>query len=239
MPTEERRMKGRLREAARPFIPGRHLAVALCTGSRALADRGVAWIAAGDGAKGSAGRLGWAAATAIGVAVVVVQHPPLMTLLVAAWCVAAWVLAPAPRNDQDEPGEDHHPAEAVSPAAHIVARAVREIAAETGQRGVHLDTIAAALPGATKQTVRQTLDAAGITVTEGLNLKAAGGRQRNRQGVLVRDLPEGLGQPPTAPAPAPPGGHDRGPAYTPVTPHPQPDVEPSPHTQTNPRPGAR
>ncbi|WP_075001186.1 hypothetical protein [Streptomyces qinglanensis] len=230
----------RAREAARPFIPGRHLATSLCTGSRALLERGAAWVAAGDGTQGSVTRLGGVAAGAVGIVLLVDQHPPMMTPLTAAWCVAAWTLAPAPtpRNDQDEPGEEQ-PAEAVPPAAHIVALAIREITADTGQRGAHLDTIADALPGATKQTVRQALDAAGIPVTEGLNLKAAGGRQRNRQGVLLRDLPDGLGHLPDTPAPGPPGSPDRGPAYTPVTPHPQPGPAPAPHTPNSPHPPAR
>ncbi|MFE9391686.1 hypothetical protein [Streptomyces sp. NPDC006784] len=237
MPEEKPRPVARAREAARPFVPGRHLATSLCSGSRALLERGAAWIAAGDGTQGSATRLGGVAAGAVGIVLLVDQHPPMMTPLTAAWCVAAWTLAPAPRNDQDEPGEQ--PVEVVPPAAHIVARAVREITADTGQRGAHLDTIADALPGATKQTVRQALDAAGITVTEALNLKAPGGRQRNRMGVLVRDLPDGLGQPDPTPAPGPPGSPDRGPAYTPVTPHPQPGAAPAPHAPTSPRPGAR
>ncbi|WP_127201760.1 hypothetical protein [Streptomyces sp. Z26] len=217
------------------------------TGSRVLVTTTWEWVTADDG-KERAGRL---TTLAVGGALVatagVTRAPALGWLVPAVWTLAAWAAAPfpgaepSPEQDQQntgEPGEQPTTEPPALPAADIVARAVREICADTAQRGVHLAHLADEIPGATKAAVRRALEDAAVPITQSLNLKHAGGRQLNRQGVLLRDLPAGLGEDPApAPAEGPLPGPLQPPAHTPVSTRLLAAPEAADHSPIRPHPG--
>ncbi len=148
-------------------------------------------------------------------------------LLVAAWVAAPPMAAPVPAGRGDtavaHPPEDQHSLDAAT-----IARLVRQIAVANSWQGVQLDDLLAHLPGRSKADLVAALSEARIPVEEQLKIRLPGGRQRNRKGVRVSALPEGLGEAPATPAetplPAPVEHHAEGPP-TPLpnrfTVHPQ------------------
>lgn len=120
-----------------------------------------------------------------------------------ALLIAAWAVAPE-KPKKKTPQSSKQDAAVLAPVdAATVAALVRQIAAAGGWQGVHLDDLLAHLPGRSKTELLDALAGAGIPVAEQLKLTLPGGRQRNRQGVRVSALPQGLGEDPPAAAQAP------------------------------------
>lgn len=175
-----------------------------------------------------AGTVGAVVVVIVGGAVVYVAAPyagPIGIAAGVAWLIAAGIVAPAttaaPVERAEEPGEQ--PAQPPLDAA-MVAELVRRIAAAGGWQGAHLDDLLANLPGRSRGELLAVLAGAKIPVADQLKLTLPGGRQRNRQGVRLSTLPEGLGE--AVPAPASPPSHhpaelvpDPPPRVAPVTVH--------------------
>lgn len=120
-----------------------------------------------------------------------------------ALLIAAWAVAPE-KSKKKTPQSSRQDAAVPPPVdAATVAALVRQIAAAGGWQGVHLDDLLAHLPGRSKTELLDALAGAGIPVAEQLKLTLPGGRQRNRQGVRVSALPQGLGEDPPAVAQTP------------------------------------
>jgi hypothetical protein len=211
-PTEATPAPAGLMAQLRPYLPTRYLATALCSGSLALSRQVWEWV---NSWQRGAGLL-----VGLYVAGYEETHGQTWILPVAcgAWVAGALVLSPTvpaahaeeADEDQDEELEegdgeqllaDEDQGEGITvPASlppldvHIVARLVREIAAEHGWQGAHLDDLLARLPGRSKTELCATLTQAGIAVAEQLKLRLPGGVQRNRQGVRLDSLPAGLGE---------------------------------------------
>jgi hypothetical protein len=135
--------------------------------------------------------------------------------LAAGWLVGAAILAPrdawrpsAP--PQTTPAKDTQAAPKAADrtplTAEAAAAAVRRVAAAGGWQGAHLDDVLAHLPGHSRKELLDVLAEARVPIAEQLKIRLPGGRQRNRQGVRVRDLPAGLGETPPAPPQDPAAG---------------------------------
>jgi hypothetical protein len=108
----------------------------------------------------------------------------------AAWIVAALLVAPQAlpaRGNVEEPESPAPPR-----PAQVLAQFVKTVAAKHGQRGVHLDDLLPHLPGIDRQGLLAALREAGIPVKEQLKLRTPNGKQRNRQGIRVDDIPADL-----------------------------------------------
>lgn len=135
------------------------------------------------------GRFGWKTVL-IGTAVVVYasfRYRTWIWWMLAAWCAAAWMHAPAPvEADEETAGEDpaeHDP--------HDVVDLVRDLIGD--DRGVLLTALRSPLHAADTRAVREALTAADVRVREGV--RTAGG---NGPGVHRDDLPP-LSPPPDRP----------------------------------------
>lgn len=225
----------------RPYLPGRHIAEHLCTGSAELARRGWAWVTAEDW-RTAGERLAYLGGGAYVAWYGAQIHPEVvMPTAAGAWCIAALALSPAPgcaatvdhehdQEDEELQEDDEEDADPSPPPldAATVARAVRQLAAAGGWQGAHLADVAAHL-GHPAEEILDVLHAAGIEVAEQLKIRLPGRRQRNRQGVRVSALPPGLEEdPPHCPVTGPSGPLVGGPAEGPAAPSPPPPIEASP-----------
>ncbi|MFD5033625.1 hypothetical protein ACFWM0_24940 [Streptomyces sp. NPDC058405] len=141
---------------------------------------------------------------------------------VVTWCVAAWIVSPPPGPGRPSRSpEVNGPEESVDPGLAAVVALVRTVAAANGHQGVHLADLIAT--GDLAPWEQPELKAAltsewGIPVEE-IKLRF-NGRQRVRDGVRLRDLPELPDEAaPEVPAEAPPEGV--------VSPSPRPLPEPA------------
>ncbi|MFE0689004.1 hypothetical protein ACFV0Z_12760 [Streptomyces xiamenensis] len=160
------------------------------------------------------------------VAYLVRSTPPLLSGIVVAWCVTAWVLSPTPAGrsgadgdvleeefdgDADD-GQEHDDVDVLEEAAPLpsptdtraaVLALVPALAA--GRLGVHVDELLTAahqqglLRGWAKGDLRALLEDGG-TPTPDLNLARPDlGRRCTRAGVRVADLPAAPSHPVTTP----------------------------------------
>jgi len=208
------------RPALRPYLPDPRLLRALCRactqGSARIIVLTWRWCRAapaGDRLLRGAVPGGVLAVAVYGVRV---EGRGVLLGLAGAWLVAAAALAPrevwapadAPAKEDSAPElagpESALPAAPLGP--ELLAATVREIAGAHGWAGAHLSDIETRL-GATREALLAALAEAGIEVAEQLKVMLPGGRQRNRQGVRLRDLPAGLGEAPEPPPPGPVVGH--------------------------------
>lgn len=207
----------------RPYLPDRNALASLYAGSVELSQLLWTWRAKHTDWRHIRNR-GACVLTGIYVMAYEAHHSPFVLPAVGVtWCAAAWYLSPAvdqddeavigqdddagPGESDDEPTDRGNALALARPGlppleAELVARMVRETAADHGWLGVHLDTLLTRLPGRSKKELTDCLAAAAIQVHPGFKLSFPNGPSRNRQGVRVDALPPGLGQAPPAPAPA-------------------------------------
>lgn len=214
---EESAGPGLLRQL-RPYLPDRHAASSLCSGSSEIWRLAWGWITEKDW-KTALERLGCIGAGAYVAVYLDLHHMPFVLPAAAgAWVVTAWYLSPAARTaavdvdqddelvdagDEDDKDQDDDEPPAAPPLdVVLVARLVREIAAERGWAGAHLDELLDRLPGRTDAELLHVLADHGIAVAPQFKVRLPGGGQKNRRGVRLGSLPAGLGE---APQPAPAG----------------------------------
>ncbi|MFC1410391.1 hypothetical protein ACEZCY_14110 [Streptacidiphilus sp. N1-12] len=206
----------------RPYLPGRATGRMLAAGSRVMWCIGWRWLT------GSGWRTGLHQAGGVGLGVYVAAYldlhvtPFLAPAAVALWVGGAIYYAPAARVAGPAAGAEPLPEEPEGEPFTVeeVAALVRQIAAEHGWLGVHLDDLLTALPGVSRTDLLDVLAEGGIPVAEQLKIRLPGGRSRNRRGVRLSALPPGLGE---APAAAPSGG----PQSAPLPPLSTPPTAPS------------
>ncbi|MYZ35850.1 MULTISPECIES: hypothetical protein [unclassified Streptomyces] len=108
------------------------------------------------------------------------------------WCVAAWIVSPPPGPKRaPRRSEGHEPEESAGRDLATVAALIRTVAAEHNHQGAHLaDLIATGLldPWQQPELKAALTSEWGIPVAE-IKLRFRG-RQRVRDGVRLRDLPE-------------------------------------------------
>lgn len=206
----------------RPYLPGRTTFRILGAGSRVMWRIGWRWLT-GSGWRTDLNRVG-----GVGLGVYVAGYldlyvtPFLAPAAVALWVGGAIYYAPPISGPAPLAGAEPLPEEPEGDPFTVeeVAALVRQIAAEHGWLGVHLDDLLTALPGASRTDLLDVLAEGGIPVAEQLKIRLPGGRSRNRQGVRLSGLPPGLGE---APAEAP----SRGPQNPPLPPLSTPPATPS------------
>lgn len=219
----------------RPYLPDAHLLRATCRACAAGSARIITltweWCRAaepGDRLMRAGAPAGALVLAGYGVHV---EGRGLLFGILAGWLVTAATLAPrkvwarvtnpaaaAPEAPAATPAEGPEPAP-LSP--EDVVRAVRQIAAMHDWSGVHLTDLEEHFD-TTREHLLGTLSAAGIEVAEQLKLRLPNGHQRNRQGVRLRDLPEGSGKAPAAPVQHPVTGPCEGRPRRRLSPSPPP-----------------
>ncbi|MFD5322121.1 hypothetical protein [Streptomyces sp. NPDC127098] len=216
------------RGGVREVLSARHALDELAAGSQELVRRATLWVASGEGWQGSARRLGAVVAGAVVAVRATGDYPIIPAVAVTGWCIAAWVLpsvpyspgvkAPAEAGEQGQHSPDDDQVDAAgdgqeldedgAPAAvdrDSVLQLVRDVAGD--RHGAHLDDVLDAglrsglLTGWDKGTLRAELEGWDVPVLDQLKLRFDG-RQRNRVGVRLADLPPAPERP--APAPAQP-----------------------------------
>lgn len=233
----------------RPYLPTRYIAEALCTGSLALSRW--AWGKVDSWQKGL-GVLG-----GLYLAGYEETHGQrwILPMVCGAWIAGALALSPTrlPAQDEeleefddeqlldDEDQADVDDEPVIAPVAQarphmppleavLVAQMVREIAADNGWVGVHLDDLLSCLPGRSRDELIWCLQTARIEVHPGIKLRLPNGVYRNRQGVRLDALPAGLGEALATPVPGPPAGAApaalQSPAQGPAKPFPPPLPDP-------------
>ncbi|MFE2945238.1 hypothetical protein ACFXKG_40370 [Streptomyces sp. NPDC059255] len=217
---------GGIRAEFRPlFSGGHHVLITFATGSVALVGLGWEWLVS-EGWRTALERSGYVAAGLYVGATFVGKSPFVMPLAVGAWCVAAFVV-PSPAKDKTAKGAvaTGEPVEETAvdspvPDLELVATLIREIAADNGHSGTHLDDIVdtGELGDWDKADLRTALEEWAVPVEEFKLLFGERKRQRVRLGVRLKALPDGLGEgavdadretpagPPAGAAPAAPTG---------------------------------
>jgi hypothetical protein len=159
------------------------------------------------------------------VAVAAPYKAPIGGVLAVGWVVAAWMVPPEKGSQQPpvkiiKEGSGATPPPERHLSVGLVAQTIRRIATAGGWKGAHLDDVLAHLPGHSRTELLAVLADAKIPVAEQLKLTLPGGRQRNRQGVRLTALREGLGEAPPGPAA---GAHQPA-AEAPAQPLPDPPL---------------
>lgn len=226
-------------EVVHPFRDSRSALWDLLAGSRVLAGRICAWVAAPEALKTQAERAGGIAAGVAFAGYVAHQHLAIaFPACFAAWCVAAWAVSPYRPVKPPTTRNDHESGAAGEPHptfGHWIVRAVHD-ATQQGRKGIHIADLLDQLhaTGLCEEwdvgRLREWCEQSGIPVRRGLNIRGVG----NTYGVHVDDLTQALGMPlldvlealgdtpsPAAPA-VPVGPPDPTPLEAPADPSPEP-----------------
>lgn len=198
----------------RDALPDSELAAGLCRGSGELVRLGWGWLTAGDWRTAGQRAGGVALGAAVGVQLAQTYPAVVMPLVTGGWMVGALTLTRTPKHDQavehdqaqtevhDQAVEDDgdplpSPTDDPGPTRDQLAALIRRVAGQ--QQGAHhADLLATGeLGGWGREDLRAALTEWGIPEGE-FKIRDAGGRQRVRVGVRVRDLPTPTGETPSA-----------------------------------------